>query len=219
MRMAMERKRIVCFGDSNTWGYDPGTAERFPEDVRWTGLLAQALGENYWVIEEGQNGRTIATDDPCEGEKNGMRSLVPCIESQKPFDLLIIMLGTNDLKRKFQYCAMDVAGEMELMAEKITNYLRFHMKGNPQVLLISPVHIGENITRSRLGDLFGYERSRQVSLELADWYRQIAEIHGFGFLDAAQFARAGQNDSVHLEADGHRALAEAVEDWVRTHLK
>ena len=151
----MERKRIVCFGDSNTWGYDPGTAERFPEDVRWTGLLAQALGENYWVIEEGQNGRTIATDDPCEGEKNGMRSLVPCIESQKPFDLLIIMLGTNDLKRKFQYCAMDVAGEMELMAEKITNYLRFHMKGNPQVLLISPVHIGENITRSRLGDLFG----------------------------------------------------------------
>ncbi len=145
----MERKRIVCFGDSNTWGYDPGTAERFPEDVRWTGLLAQALGENYWVIEEGQNGRTIATDDPCEGEKNGMRSLVPCIESQKPFDLLIIMLGTNDLKRKFQYCAMDVAGEMELMAEKITNYLRFHMKGNPQVLLISPVHIGENITRSR----------------------------------------------------------------------
>lgn len=215
----MERKRIVCFGDSNTWGYDPGTAERFPEDVRWTGLLAQKLGETYRIIEEGQNGRTIATEDPCEGEKNGMRSLVPCMESQKPFDLLIVMLGTNDLKRKFRYCAMDVAGEMELMAEKITNYLRFHMKGNPQVLLISPVYIGEGIMHSRLGDLFGYEQSRQVSLELADWYRQIAEIHGFGFLDAAKVARAGQIDSVHLEADGHRALAEAVEDWVRTHLK
>ena len=75
MRMAMERKRIVCFGDSNTWGYDPGTAERFPEDVRWTGLLAQALGENYWVIEEGQNGRTIATDDPCEAVSDHVQLL------------------------------------------------------------------------------------------------------------------------------------------------
>ena len=84
----MERKRIVCFGDSNTWGYDPGTAERFPGGCPldrdfWRRLWEKTTGS----LRKEQNGRTIATDDPCEGEKNGMRSLVPCIESQKPFDL------------------------------------------------------------------------------------------------------------------------------------
>ena len=114
----MSKIRIVCFGDSNTWGYNPHTATRYPEDVRWTGLLQEMLGNDYKVIEEGQNGRTIATDDPCEGERNGIKVIVPCIESQKPFDLLILMLGTNDLKGKFRYCASDIAGEMEQMLEK-----------------------------------------------------------------------------------------------------
>ena len=83
MRMAMERKRIVCFGDSNTWGYDPGTAERFPEDVRWTGLLAQALGENYWVIEEGQNGRTPPTIRVRE-RKMACVPLCPALRARNP---------------------------------------------------------------------------------------------------------------------------------------
>ena len=71
----MEQIRIVCFGDSNTWGYDPRTSERFPQKVRWTGLLQEKLGRKYQVIEEGQNGRTIATEDPCEGEKNGLNMI------------------------------------------------------------------------------------------------------------------------------------------------
>ena len=116
--MTMTKTRIVCFGDSNTWGYNPKNATRYPEEVRWTGILEEMLGNEYKIIEEGQNGRTIATDDPCEGERNGIKVIVPCIESQKPFDLLILMLGTNDLKSKFHYTASDVAGEMQQMLEK-----------------------------------------------------------------------------------------------------
>ncbi len=62
-------KTVVCYGDSNTWGYDPHTKTRFPSDVRWTGVLRQELGVDYLVIEEGLNGRTTVWDDPIEGYK------------------------------------------------------------------------------------------------------------------------------------------------------
>lgn len=205
----------MCYGDSNTWGYDPKTARRFEENVRWTGILQERLGEYYRIIEEGQNGRTIATEDPSEGEKNGMTSIVPCLESQKPFELLILMLGTNDLKGKFRYCAMDVAGEMELMLEKIETYVKYHMANPPRILLVSPVKVGKEIRRSRLGECFEYERAVKISGELADWYRQLAKRYGCDFLDAAEYAEAGKTDSIHLEEEGHRALADIFKKYIR----
>ena len=110
----MKKYRILCFGDSLTWGFDPDKRTRIDEDERWTGALQNLLGEGYKVIEEGQNGRTIATDDPAEGEKNGLKYIIPCIESQNPLDLMILMLGGNDLKRKFSYGSMDFACVMQI---------------------------------------------------------------------------------------------------------
>ena len=98
--------QILCFGDSNTWGYVPLTVDRYPESVRWTGVMAQALGAGFRIIEEGQNGRTTVWDDPLEGDnKNGLRYLPACLESHHPLDLVIIMLGTNDLKARWNLCA------------------------------------------------------------------------------------------------------------------
>src|SRR5215510_7647193 len=93
-----EMKRILCYGDSNTWGYNPVTQDRFDTHERWTGSLQQALGSNCVVIEEGLNGRTTVWDDPIEGYKNGAAYLIPCLTTHRPLDLVIIMLGTNDLK-------------------------------------------------------------------------------------------------------------------------
>lgn len=211
----MEKIRIVCFGDSNTWGYNPRTKNRFPESVRWTGLLQQNLGECYQVIEEGQNGRTIASDDPCEGDKNGMLSVIPCIESQKPFDLLILMLGSNDLKRKFNYASIDVAGEMQLMLEKILAYTKYHMEAEPKILLVSPPYVGEGIRDSWLGDCFGYERAIEVSHQLAPWYQELAKMYRCDFLDAALYAKAGTTDSLHMEEDGHENLANVLTAYVQ----
>ncbi len=90
-------KTIVCFGDSNTWGFAPISKARYDRDTRWPGVLRNALGGGYLVIEEGQNGRTTVWDDPIEANKNGATYLLPCLESHKPLDLLIIKLGTNDL--------------------------------------------------------------------------------------------------------------------------
>jgi len=211
----MSKIRIVCYGDSNTWGYNPSTSTRYPEEVRWTGLLQEMLGDDYKVIEEGQNGRTIATDDPCEGERNGIKVIVPCIESQKPFDLLILMLGTNDLKGKFHYCASDIAGEMEQMLEKIEIYVKYHMYNTPKLLLVSPVHVGDEIRNSWLGEEFEYERAVNISKQFAHWYELLAKKFGCDFLDAAQYAKAGKTDSIHLEEEGHKALAEAFLAYIK----
>ena len=99
---ARTMKRILCYGDSNTWGYDPATQERFDRATRWTGVLRTTLGDGYEILEEGLNGRTTVWDDPIEGYKNGHTYLVPCLETHRPVDLVVLMLGTNDLKKRFR---------------------------------------------------------------------------------------------------------------------
>src|SRR6185436_143967 len=96
-------KTILCFGDSNTWGFIPESItepfwRRHAPDVRWPGVLARELGSGYSVIEEGLGGRTTVHDDPVMGNRNGSLHLPPCLESHKPLDLVVLMMGTNYLK-------------------------------------------------------------------------------------------------------------------------
>lgn len=206
----MEKFRILCFGDSLTWGFHPETRTRIPPEQRWTGVLQKLLGEDYAVIEEGQSGRTIATEDPAEGEKNGLKYIIPCIESQSPLDLLILMLGGNDLKRKFSYASIDIAGEMQIFLEKVQAYNRFRMEDRMKILLISPPLIGERGKGSWLEDCFDFDRARKVSSELAEWYRQLAEMYGCVFLDAAGIVQASEIDGVHLEPKDQIRLGTAI---------
>ena len=118
-------KKIICFGDSNTYGYNPATGGRFDENTRWPKVLQKLLGEDYEIFEEGQNGRNISDPDPWEGgTKCGMDYVLPMIETRHPADLLIIMLGTNDLKLKFHLPPADIAGSLQLMLSKIKAYCR-----------------------------------------------------------------------------------------------
>ena len=111
-------RTILRYGDSNIRGIDPETGERFPEDVRWPGVLRTRLGDDYTVIEDGLSGRTTVWDDPIEGvHKNGRTYLRPCLESHSPVDLIALMLGTNDLKKRFGSSASDIAQGAAELAE------------------------------------------------------------------------------------------------------
>lgn len=112
------RKRIVCYGDSNTWGYDAVTDGRFPEEVRWTGKLQELLGEEYCIIEEGLCGRTTVFEDPLNEGLNGLTYLYPCLMSHGPLDLLVIMLGTNDSKERFSATPKNIADGMKRLVKK-----------------------------------------------------------------------------------------------------
>ena len=209
------RKRILCFGDSLTWGYDPETGKRFDEGIRWTSVLQEKLGSDYVIIEEGQNGRTIANDDPSEGEKNGSLYIGPCLESQRPLDMIIIMLGTNNLKPKFGLCASDIAGQMDKMLQKIMSVNHFKLEDQMEIVLVCPPIIGENIRNSGLGDSFGYEKAIELSKKLAPLYRDLALKYNMTYIDASQYVVTSEADSIHMDSKNQQKLGEVIYETIR----
>lgn len=202
-------KKIVCFGDSNTWGASPLDGTRYEKNVRWPRVLGELLGEEWEVIEEGQCGRTIALDDIWEGgTKNGLKYLPPMLESHSPMELLIIMLGTNDMKRRFNLKACDIAGSMETML-KLAKVALCYPGQDTKVLVVSPILIGEGIAESWFGGIFDKD-AIEISKELAGLYERAAQAQGCLFLDASKAANPSKEDSLHMRPEEHRKLAEAI---------
>ncbi len=204
------KKRILCFGDSLTWGFNPHDCSRYDDDVRWTGQLQNLLGDEYKVIEEGQNGRTISSDDPIEGEKNGLAYVGPCLDSQIPLNAMVIMLGTNDLKTRFGFSAADIAGEMDKFLAKVQHFNEVMLAGTLKIILMAPPHIPDDMSASPFADSFGYAEGRDKSMQLAQHYKKLAEKYGIAFIDTAQYVKVSTTDSLHLEADQQELLAKAV---------
>ena len=207
---------VVCFGDSLTWGWNPNDFTRFPEDVRWPGVLQDRLGSDYKIIEEGQTSRTINCDDPAEGEKNGLKYIIPCMESHAPFDLLIIMLGTNDVKQKFSLNSLNIMGEMRTFLEKVCSYIHFKQNDSIKTLLIAPPHLGDNIEKSWLGEMFDLHNGVKKSKELGKCYRILADQHHIEFMDASKYVKASEFDSIHLDAENQIKLGEAIAEKVKS---
>lgn len=209
----MRKKRILCFGDSNTRGVNP-TGPRFDEDVRWPMRLQSLLGDGFRVLEEGLGGRTIALDDPVEGGyRSGMQYLPPCLRSHDPLDLVIIMLGTNDTKRRFALCAADIAEALAHMVHLCRFYAADGLGEPSRLLIIAPPPVRPEVMQSPMAGTFGMG-SVEVSGQLAEAYRRVADALRCAYLDAAAHCCASEADGVHLTAAGHLALAHAVADKV-----
>ena len=204
-------KTVVCYGDSNTWGYDPATRGRFPYDVRWPGVLRQELGDGYLVIEEGLNGRTTVWDDPLGEHKNGKRYLIPCLESHAPLDLVVIMLGVNDLKRRFAVSAFDIAEGAGILARMALQSGTGPDGRPPAVLLLAPPPVGK---LSEFAQLF--EDAEAKSRRLGENYRTVAGWYGCAVLDTAEVITSSDSDGIHFEASEHQKLGRAVAARVRS---
>ncbi len=203
-------KTILCFGDSNTWGFDPATGRRFDRAARWTGVLRRELGDGYEVVEEGLNGRTTVREDPVEGDKNGRRHFLPILESHMPLDLVVIMLGTNDLKHRFGLSAWDIASSVGVLAELALGFRSKHAPGSPKVMLMAPPPLAR---LTGFADLLegGTEKSRQLGRH----YRRVAGECGCEFLDAGEVIVSSDRDGIHFEAEEHAKLGRAVAGKVR----
>ena len=210
---------ILCFGDSNTWGFNieawkpagPTVDVRFPAGLRWTGVLAAELGSAHRVIEEGLNGRTTVFDDPTEGaHKNGLRYLVPCLESQTPLDAIVISLGINDVKERFSATAHDIATGAGILARTALGSCAAPGGKPPIVLMIAPMPLGPGLESSPFAEMFGGEKSVEKSKLLASRYEAQAAALGVGFLDAGKLVTAHPLDSLHLTAASHRVLGLAI---------
>ena len=199
-------KTILCYGDSNTWGYNPATKERYGRDERWAGVFRNELGEEYLVIEEGLNGRTTVWDDPIEGYKSGKEYLIPCLETHKPIDLVIIMLGTNDLKKRFSVTAFDIAEGAGTLV-KIVQQSETGLDGKaPKVLLMAPPPVAK--FSSDFADMF--QEAEAKSKKFSQEYRRVAEELGCELLDTAEVIISSDIDGIHFEVEEHEKLGKAV---------
>lgn len=195
-------KEILCFGDSNTYGLIPGTHDRYPSTVRWTGIVAERMKEyGYLVSEEGLCGRTTVFDDPFRKGRRGTELLPVILETHAPIDTVVIMLGTNDCKSYIDASA-NVIG---LGIKKIIEQIRI-FDSKIKILLISPIFLGDDIFNGY--DFEFNEKSVTVSKELGDVYEIIAKEENMFFLRASEFAVASDIDREHLDENGNDAFTE-----------
>ncbi len=202
----MTKKTVLCYGDSITWGYNPVNQSRISENERWVGILSNGLGDKYNVIEEGLNGRTTVWDDPLNhGYKNGLNYLVPCLDSHRPIDLCILMLGTNDMKKRFSLSAMDIAGGINMLLELIEKSETGPNGSAPKILLLAPPYLNKKTSFSE-----EFRDSYHKSRKLPIYYSKIAKDYKCEFLDTSKIILASEIDGVHPEIGEHMKLGKAV---------
>lgn len=202
---------ILCFGDSNTHGTPPMKSvtdlDRFPPNSRWPGVVRAVLGERAHIIEEAQPGRTTIYDDPTGGgDRNGLTSLKVALETHRPLDCVVLMLGTNDLHARFNLSAWVISRNINQLVLKIMQMPCGVIAGEPpKVLLVAPPPVLEQGFPAEA--LTGAsEKSRQ----LAKHYEQVANAADIDFFDAASVISVDPLDGVHFSAESHVLLGNAI---------
>lgn len=207
-------KRILCFGDSNTWGYNAKKGNRFSEKLRWPCLLQKKLGKDYKIIEEGLNGRTAAWDDPLFEGLNGYKDIISCIESHLPLELVIIMLGTNDAKERMNLTSYNIAQGIVKLSLKAYDVLLSNGLEKPKVLVVSPPAIGKKyygVVGTSMGKACDI-KSENLGVNLF----QLLEGHPIEFLDLKGLVEMGQIDYMHLDKKGHRLVSKLIFDKIKS---
>ena len=193
-------KNILCFGDSNTYGFNPENGSRYDTESRWTSILKQILNEN--VIEAGFNNRTSFSDNPCGIEQTGYKSLPKYLK--KELDIVILSIGINDLQSQYQNNLEDYY----LGIEKLIKLIKENNE-KTKIILASPSHINDNILKSYFATLFD-EKSIKKSKQLSQIYEKVAKNNGCFFLDLEQIAKTSEIDGLHYAKDEHKKLATII---------
>ena len=210
----MEKIRILCYGDSNTWGYISGSDhQRYGIGERWTSILENLLGDKYKVIEEGLNSRTLTSNDTRPGKegKNGYEYLLPCLDTHDPIDLVILMLGTNELKNTYNKTAKEI-GEMleEYFVKTILNRKSQIKETYPKLLLVTPPIVNEDVEYKKEDNK--YKGASQKSKELNSIYKEIAKKYNCYFLSNEELETG--IDGVHLTKESHKLLANKLNEII-----
>jgi len=213
-------KRILCYGDSNTWGHNPtgidpvtGAIGRYSEGVRWTGVMQRELGEEYFVCEEGLCGRTTVFEDPTHYGWNGYMHFEVALRTCDPVDCVIFMLGTNDTKESFYVSPSAITGGMERLLKNCQNLLRGSLSEKAKIILacpLKPVMAGDGTYWYD----FNEESGRKIEA-MRETYRALAERSGVAYFDVNDFGVADPADGIHFDAESHRKVGLALTELVK----
>ncbi len=212
----MNLKNILIYGDSNTWGYIPVTMQRYLPEVRYTGVVARELGEEYHIIEEGLEDRTTVFDDHYDGNRNGLKTLPAILLSHRPLDAVVIMLGSNDLKYVSAFKSAQGAGKLAWLTKNANTVLDAPSpvwRNVPRVLLVSPIQVGKNV--AKLNPYTNLKFAHEESLNFHKEFSRVAKEREVEYLNAAEFARPSKEDAVHMDPENHKKLGIAIANKIK----
>jgi lysophospholipase L1-like esterase len=207
-------KTILCYGDSNTWGAVPNSNQRYPRSVRWTGALQNLLGDGYEVVSEGLCGRTFVAHDPTKPHRTGINHLHAILESADPIDLVIVMLGTNDVKSTYNLDPEDIAEHLDETIHLIKSK-KVDLEKVPKIIVICPPPVivpTENKLDERM------VRGVELFKELPALYKEVAEKNSCGFINAGDHISSSPIDGYHLDPEAHAKLAQVLQRWIQKNI-
>lgn len=214
MNINPHAKRVLVFGDSNTYGSNPDKLGRFNINERYTGVLQSLLGNEYEIIEEGLSARTICASDQDSIKKGvvGIDYLLPCFVSHSPIDILIINLGSNEFKEKFDLSAEKIRDNLAHLCnsvlernEKLKEKNRY---SNLKIIIVAPRTIDEHL----VGE--GWKGSGVLSRETTGLFKQYSRDRNFGFVDLSSVTEVGK-DGLHYTLESHSRIAAVLADKIR----
>lgn len=204
-------KKILCYGDSNTYGYNPADGSRFDDKIRWTALLQYNLGNDYKIIEEGICDRTGFADNDKGFLFSAQRHFPKMITKTKDIDLLILALGTNDLQ--FQY---DISvGAIE---KGLENLIRLAQTKAKKIIIIPPVILNEKVLEGFFNFQFN-ETSIVKSRKIGRIFRQIANANQCFYFDINKFANPSDFDGLHYDENAHKLIADKMTEFIKENFK
>ena len=205
---------VLCFGDSNTFGYNPRTGGRYPSYFRYPSILARFLGEDYTVVDEGLNGRTTAF--PRNGFEwlSGLYAIRPVLAGHYPVDTLVLMLGTNDCAVSLALSAEEIARGMEELIRASQEVLLEKQGTLPRIILVCPPHIEESVWKGPFAEEMD-RKSLEASAALPGLYEELARKTGCEFLNLDGVIRFSELDSEHLRPFDNYRLAGMLAERIR----
>jgi len=215
-------KRILIYGDSNTYGVDIENFDRFDENTRWTGVCQKLLGEEYLILDEGLTGRTTchsATDLPIPEAPyvNGLEYIPTCILSKLPLDMICVKLGSNDLEQGPDQTPETIAENAARVLRKAKELSEIKYPGKCKYALFAPLEATEDALTGAFADSYTPEMI-ETAKKVATAFKKKASEEGFLFFDANKVARCGKFDGIHLDAENHKKMGTAMAEWFRENI-
>lgn len=202
-------KKILCYGDSNTFGYVPEDGSRYPKNIRWTGILGEYLEKDFEIIEQGMNNRTGFFKSLDGLKQSGTKYLPIVLEQYQNIDSCILSLGTNDLQFFYNL-------DEEITENGLTSLIKILKNANQEIkiIIIPPVKIKENIINGRFSfqfDLTSVEKVHQVF----HIFKKVAEKENCYYLDLNEFVTPSKIDGLHFSKSSHKLIAEKLAELIK----
>ncbi len=203
-------KKILCFGDSNTWGYIPKSGARYDKNTRWTSLLQNLLGKNYEIVEAGCSNRTCFIDNPDGIDKTGYKILPKYLDNT--FDVVILALGTNDIQKSFNPSLEDIKKGIE----NLINITKSICK-NAKIIIISPCRLSNSIKSDYFKNQFD-DISIEKSTHFSEIYKKIAKENNCLFFDWDKIVEVSLLDGLHFSKESHYKIAHKLYEFCLEHI-